>query len=140
MKFALTPLNVTVLAPSKLVPLIWTLVPTGPLAGPKSVMVGVTRKLPVLLAEPLGVVTPIGPLVAPVGTVAWMAVAEVTEKLAFVPLKVTELAPSKPVPLIWMLVPTGALAGAKSEIVGGVGGGGLVIAPPSHASKVNAFE
>ena len=100
MKFALTPLKVTVLAPSKLVPLIWTLAPTGPLAGAKSVIVGVTRKLPVLLAVPPGVVTLIGPLVAPEGTVAWIAVAEVTEKLAFVPLKVTALAPSKPVPLI----------------------------------------
>ncbi len=100
MKFALTPLKVTVLAPSKLVPLIWTLAPTGPLAGAKSVIVGVTRKLPVLLAVPPGVVTLIGPLVAPEGTAAWIAVAEVTEKLAFVPLKVTALAPSKPVPLI----------------------------------------
>ena len=102
--------------------------------------VAVTVKSPALVAVPLGVVTTIGPVLAPVGTVAWIAVAEVTEKVAFVPLKVTELAPPKLVPLIWMLVPTGALAGAKSEIVGGVGGGGLVIAPPSHASKVNAFE
>src|SRR2546428_541717 len=103
-------------------------------------MVGVTRKLPVLLAVPPGVVKPIGPLVAPEGTVAWIAVAEVTEKLAFVPLKVTALAPPKPVPLIKTLVPTGALVGAKSVIVGSVGGGGLVISPPSHAVKVNALE
>jgi hypothetical protein len=72
-KFALTPLNVTVLAPSRLVPLIWTLVPTGPLVGPKLVIVGgaaVTVKSPALVAVPLGVVTLIGPVVAPEGTVA----------------------------------------------------------------------
>ena len=37
---ALTPLNVTVVAPVKFVPLIVTLVPTGPLVGVKLVIVG----------------------------------------------------------------------------------------------------
>jgi len=125
--------------------LIWTLVPTGPLVGAKLVIVGglgglaVTVKSPALLAVPLGVVTAIGPLVAPEGTVAWIAVAEVTEKVAFIPLKVTELAPPKSVPLIKTLAPTGALVGAKPVIVGGVAGG-LVIAPPSYASKENFAE
>src|SRR5439155_1265921 len=86
-KLGLVPLNSTALAPVKLVPLIVTLVPTGPLAGVKLVTVGglMTVKLLALLAVPSGVVTPIGPLVAPAGTVAVIVVAEPTVKLAFVP-------------------------------------------------------
>jgi hypothetical protein len=71
----------TELAPLKLVPLIWTLVPVGPLGGAKPLIVGggtVTVKLLALLALPPGVVTPIGPLVAVAGTVAWIVVGEVT--------------------------------------------------------------
>src|SRR5439155_898416 len=85
-KLALVPLNSTALAPVKLVPLIVTLVPTGPLAGVKLVTVGglMTVKLLALLAVPSGVVTPIGPLVAPAGTVAVIVVAEPTVKLASV--------------------------------------------------------
>ena len=71
-KLALTPLNVTPLAPVKLVPLMVTLVPTGPLVGVKPVIVGalVTVKLLPLVAVPPGVVTLIVPVVALVGTVA----------------------------------------------------------------------
>ena len=78
---ALTPLNLTELAPLKLVPLIWTLVPTGPLGGAKLLIVGggtVTVKLLALLVVPPGVVTLIGPLVADAGTVAWIVVGELT--------------------------------------------------------------
>ena len=69
---ALTPLNVTAVAPVKFVPLIVTPVPTGPLVGAKLVIVGagMTVKLLALLAVPPGVVTLSGPVVAPVGTVA----------------------------------------------------------------------
>ena len=71
-KLALTPLNVTAVAPAKFVPLTVTLFPTAPLAGVKLVIVGglITVKLPALLAMPPGVVTLIVPVVAPVGTVA----------------------------------------------------------------------
>ena len=71
-KVALAPLNVTAVAPVKLVPLMVTLVPTGPLAGVKLVIVGglITVKLPALVAVPSGVVTLIVPVVALVGTVA----------------------------------------------------------------------
>src|SRR5207247_2499415 len=121
-KLALAPLNSTALAPVKLVPLIVTLVPTGPLAGVKLVTVGglMTVKLLALLAVPSGVVTPIGPLVAPAGTVAVIVVAEPTVKLAFVPLNCTPVTPVKFVPLIVTLVPTGPLAGVKLVIVGGL--------------------
>ena len=70
---ALTPLNETAVAPVKFVPLIVTLVPTGPLVGVKLVIVGglaVTVKGLALVAVPPGVVTLTGPVVAPVGTVA----------------------------------------------------------------------
>ena len=119
-KLALTPLNVTAVAPVKFVPLSVTLLPTGPLVGVKLVSVGagMTVKLLVLVAVPPGVVTRSGPVVAPVGTVAWIAVPEVTVKLALTPLNVTVVAPVKFVPLIVTLVPTGPLVGAKLVIVG----------------------
>ena len=70
-KLALTLLNVTTVAPVRFVPLMVTLVPMGPLAGVKLVIVGViTVKLPALVAVPPGVVTPMGPVVALAGTVA----------------------------------------------------------------------
>ena len=72
MKLALTPLKATAVAPVKFVPLIVTLVPTGPLVGVKLVTVGAgtTVKLLALVAVPPAVVTLTGPVVAPAGTVA----------------------------------------------------------------------
>ena len=73
MKPAAVPLNLTADAPVKFVPLIVTLVPTGPLVGVKLVIVGalaLTVKLAALVAVPADVVTLSGPVVAPVGTVA----------------------------------------------------------------------
>ncbi len=73
-----------------------------------------------LVAVPTGVVTLIGPVVAPVGTVASIEVAEVTVKFALTPLKVTAVAPVKFVPLIVTLVMTGGpFVGVKLVIVGG---------------------
>jgi hypothetical protein len=123
-KLALVPLNVTAVAPVKFVPLIVTVVPTGPLVGVKLVIVGagggppVTVKLLLLVAVPPGAVTLIGPDVAPLGTVAVIDVAEFTEKLALVPLKRTAVAPVKFVPLIVTVVPTGPLVGEKPVMVG----------------------
>src|SRR5438445_12175939 len=118
-------LKVTALAPLKLVPLIWTLVPTGPLAGAKSLIVGagggglVTVKLLVLLAVPPAVVTLMGPEPAPDGTVAWITVGELISSYTTLFRSVTALAPLKLVPLICTLAPTGPLAGVKSLMVGG---------------------
>jgi hypothetical protein len=67
---ALVPLNLTDVAPPRFAPLITTLVPTGPLAGVKFVIVGATVKLLALVAVPPGVVTLIVPVVALFGTVA----------------------------------------------------------------------
>jgi hypothetical protein len=65
-------LNVTAVAPVKLLPLIVTLAPTAPLVGVTFAIVGagITVKLVALVAVPPGVVTLTGPVVAPVGTVA----------------------------------------------------------------------
>jgi hypothetical protein len=116
------PLNITAVAPVKFVPLIVTLVPTGPLLGVKLVTVGglETVKLLALLAVPAEVVTLIGPVIAPAGTVAVIAVAEFTVKLALVPLNITAVAPVKFVPLIVTLVPTAPLLGVKLVTVGGL--------------------
>ena len=70
MKVAALPLTRTAVAPMKFVPLIVTLVPTGPLVGVKLVIVGATANVPELVAVPPGVVTLSGPVVAPAGTVA----------------------------------------------------------------------
>jgi hypothetical protein len=69
-KLAALPLNVTAVAPVRVVPVIVTRVPTGPLAGVKLVIVGVTVKLLALVAVPAAVVTLSGPVVAAAGTVA----------------------------------------------------------------------
>ena len=72
---AATPLKVTLVAPLRLLPVIVTVVPTGPLVGLKELIVGgptVTVKALLLPPVPAAVVTLIGPVVAPVGTVAWI--------------------------------------------------------------------
>jgi hypothetical protein len=78
-----TPLKLTLVVPVvKLVPLIVTDVPVGPVAGEKLEMVGagptVTVNEAALVAVPPGVVTAIAPVVAPAGTVAVIWVAELT--------------------------------------------------------------
>ena len=64
------PLKVTALVPVKLLPVRVTWVPTGPLEGVKETMIGGLRtvKLVAEEPEPSGVVTEIGPVVAPLGT------------------------------------------------------------------------
>src|SRR5207247_394054 len=106
------------------VPVMVTEVPTGPLVGLKELMLGgaggvVTVKLLALVAVPPGVLTWIGPLVAPLGTVAVIWVLVFTVKLAAVPLKRTAVAPVKLVPVMVTEVPTGPLVGVNELIVGG---------------------
>jgi hypothetical protein len=72
-----TPLNATAVRPVKFEPLIVTFVPTGPCAGENEVITGaepvvVTEKFVELVPVPSGFVTAMGPVVAPVGTVAGM--------------------------------------------------------------------
>jgi mannitol/fructose-specific phosphotransferase system IIA component len=122
---AAVPLNVTVLAPRvapKLVPVIVTAVPTGPLVGARLVSVGavVTVYVSALLARPPTVTTTL-PVVAPVGTGTAMLVADQVVGVAAVPLNVTVLVPRvapKLVPVIVTEVPTGPLVGDRLVSVG----------------------
>ena len=77
-----------------------------PLPAFAAVKVTLIVKLLVLVAVPADVVTLSGPVVAPAGTVAWIAVSEVTVKVAPKPLNATAEAPVKLVPLIVTNVPT----------------------------------
>src|SRR5204863_1243689 len=138
--------KVTEVAPVKLVPLIVTWVPTGPLVGVKELIVGgeaVPVKLPALVAVPPGVVTLIDPEVAPLGTVAVIWVLVFTVKLAPVPLKATAVAPAKLFPVMVTEVPTGPLVGLKELIVGGavevvtVKLLALVVVPPGAVTLID---
>ena len=120
-KLAATPLNVTNVAPLRLVPLITTEVPTGPEVGENELIVGcalLTWKLALLVAVPPGVVTVMRPVVAPDGTVVMILVGEVTVKAAATPLNVTDVAPVKFEPLISTEVPTGPEVGENELIAG----------------------
>jgi hypothetical protein len=78
----------------------------------------VTVKEVELVAVPPGVVTAIGPLFAPPGTLARTCVDETTEKLAGFPLNVTRVVPDRFVPVIVTVVFTRPEVGLKPEIVG----------------------
>src|SRR2546428_9367498 len=97
-----------------------TLFPYAPLFRSKLVIVGggTTVNAALLVAVPAGAVTLSGPVVAPAGTVAWIAVAEVTVKLALTPLKATAVAPVRLVRLVLAQVPAGPLVGGKLPIFG----------------------
>ena len=71
-----------------------------------------------LVAVPPSVVTWIFPVVAPEGTFVVIFVAVSVSILAVVPLKVTELAVERFVPLIVTFVPTAPLVGVKLVMVG----------------------
>jgi hypothetical protein len=64
-----------------------------------------------------------------------MAVSEVTVKVALTELKLTDVAPVKPVPLMVMLVPNGPLVGVRPVIVGAVVP--PAVSPPCHPERVN---
>jgi hypothetical protein len=99
-----------------------TVVPAGPEVGVKLDIEGgfTTAKLLALVAVPAGVLTLIGPLAAPGGTVACIAVLDVILKLAATPLKVTAVAPVKLVPLMVTVVPAGPEPGEKLVMAGGL--------------------
>lgn len=108
---ASAPLNETAVTPVKFVPVIVTDVPTGPLAGVKEDMAGVTVKRVVVTKGPSGVVTVMRPVAAPAGTVVVIVPEGSTVKADATPLNETAVAPVKPV--IVTLVPTGPKVGAN---------------------------
>jgi len=113
---AVVPFSFTEVALVRFVPVIVTVVPTGPLAGVKLVIVGdeaaaVTVKSVVELAIPPAVVTETFPVVAPLGTVAVIWLALFTANVAVMPLKESAEAPVRFVPVTTTAVPTGPLLG-----------------------------
>jgi hypothetical protein len=125
-KTAATPLNLTEVVvkpvPLKFVPVIVTDFPTGPKVGVNDVIVGSgavdTVKFVELVAVPEGLVTAIFPVVAPVGTVAVIVVEELAlNVVAATPLKVTDVTPVKPVPVIVTELPTAPEVGVNEVIV-----------------------
>jgi hypothetical protein len=114
-------LNFRLMVPRKLVPVIKTVVPGGPLLGVKFAIVGQpvgTTKLDGLVAEPFGVTTVTGPVVAPVGTVAVIRVGESTVYCAEMPLNRTADAPDRFAPEIATLVPAQPLLGSSDVMLG----------------------
>jgi len=119
-KLAAVLLKVTTMAPVNLEPRMSTLVPTGPVVGVKELMAGAgTAKEDELEPLPFGVHTEIGPVVAPLGTVAWISESESTVKFVVVaPPKPTEVAAVKFDPRMSTLVPTGPPVGVNELTVG----------------------
>jgi hypothetical protein len=108
-------------APEKFVPVKVTTVPTGPATGVKPVKVGggMTVKCVALVAVPPGVLTTIGPVVAPAGTVAVASVSLTTVAVATTPLKLTTVPVAvKLLPVKVTTVPTGPEVGVKPVSVG----------------------
>ena len=120
-KVADVPLNFTLVAPVKSVPVIVTLAPTNPLVGEKLVIVGTATANVKLLAEtavPCGVTMEIFPVTAPLGTTAVTVVALTAINAAAAPPIVTEVAPLKFVPVIVTELPTAPLVGLKLVMLG----------------------
>jgi hypothetical protein len=140
---AAVPLNATLVAPLKPVPLIVTSVPAEPDVGVKPLTTGcgggepLTVKLVEDVPVPCGVVTLIGPLVAPDGTLAEMLVSELSANAAAVPLNVTLVAPVKYEPVIVTASPTFPLVGEKSLTIGAGGGGAPENIPPIGAAELS---
>lgn len=118
---AAVPLKATAVAAVKPDPEIVTAVPTGPLEGLNMLTTGgpSTVKLVELVAVPFGVVTPMAPVFAPLGTEVLIRLSEPAVNVAEVPLNFTLVAPVKPEPLIVTLDPTWPLVGEKEVMVGG---------------------
>jgi len=148
---ATLPPKKTALAPVKFVPVIVTLVPTRPLAGVKEVMAGVTVKRVVVFKGPLpGVVTVMGPVVAPAGTVVVIVPEGLTVKVDATPLNETAVAPVKLVPVIVTAVPTGPKIGvnglklmpSRKAMMSSVAVGPIasVLIRPENASPVEVLK
>ena len=99
-------------------------VPATPVSGVKVVIVGTrlaeTVNAPMLVAEPVGVVILIGPVVAAAGTTAMILFAVgVPEIVAATPLNLTAFCAAvvlKPVPWMVTAVPVGPVAGVNCTI------------------------
>src|SRR5207253_2247006 len=97
-------------------------------------------KLVALVTVPAGVVTEIGPAVAPAGTTVVIWVGELTVNVALVPLNLTAVAPMKLSPVMMIELPTVPLAGTEVMLGGcaanGVKFDALVAVPLGVATKI----
>ncbi len=124
------------MAPPRLVPLIVTGRPTpAPPGGETDAIDGVGMMVKVaLVATPPGVVTWIGPELAPGGTVVWILVLEETLNAGCgVPLKETLVAPPSPDPSIEIGSPTPDPPAGETAVIVGIGttvNTALVATPP----------
>ena len=125
------------MVPAKPLPVITTEVPTGPLVGVNEAIAGqptvLTVKLDELVAVPSGVVTEMGPLLAPDGTRATISFALVRLKTELTPLNVTALTSLKPEPEIVTSAPMQAVEGLNESIVGA--GAALADGPTTMTSS-----
>jgi hypothetical protein len=139
---AVTPLNLTAVAPQKFVPLIVTDVPVGPLVGVNDVIVGapavVASKFVPLVAFPPGFTTVIGPSVAAHGTEAVIWVSELIVKVDATALNCTAVVPLKPVPVSVTDVPGAPDVGRNDVIVAALAG--MAVRPTSRATPTRATE
>src|SRR5205823_2337783 len=97
---------------------------------------GVTTNESVLVAVPSGVTTLMGPVVAPLGTVAVICVSESTVNWALVPLNCTSVAPVKEVPVTVTEVPTGPEGGSNPVMAGDTTKESPLVALPSGLTTV----
>src|SRR5262249_2496517 len=110
---------------SKLFPVIVTEVPAAPIVGVNAVIVGApvapaeTLNEVALVADPIGLVTAIGPVVAPLGTLVTISVVLAETTVAAVPLKVKCFCTAvalKRVPKILTEAPARPLLGVNCKI------------------------
>src|SRR5438067_27022 len=124
--------NLTVCTSVKPEPVMVTLVPAGPLPGPKEVIRGSTRKVLALWPLPEGVTTVSLPVEASAGTTTVILVALTVAGAARTPLKRTLVAPPKALPAIVSVVPTGAAPGVTEPTRGMTNSvAALVAVPPA---------
>src|SRR5262245_53144792 len=76
------------------------------------------KKLFTVVLVPAGAITVIGPVVAPLGTIALIVELLVTKNVAGVPLNSTAVAPRKLDPVSTTFVPGSPLVGEKEMIPG----------------------
>jgi hypothetical protein len=116
------PLNVTEVTDARLNPVIVTAVLESPKVGEKFVMIGPALVVKSMLevALPLVVVTVIGPVVAPEGTVALISVVEVTVAVAVMPLNLTVVGGTKLPPEMTTGEPLVPTAGENPVMIGSV--------------------
>ena len=119
LKLAVTPLKATASTLVKLSPVIVTDVPFPRVEGVKEVIVGEpTKKLVVLVAEVIGLVTVMGPLKGFAGTYAQISDNETTANCVVTPPIATDCTSKKLLPVIVICVPGGPEVGANSLILG----------------------